>query len=86
MMQKIEYVNNSDIQKRVGELLADSTMINIQDDRDGSGMWIVIHQTKPTILNAEMLERWGERSNDFVGASIASHAWKHFDETGEIAK
>ena len=85
-MQKIEYVDSSDILRRVDELLANSTMINIQDDRDGSGMWIVIHQTKPTILHTEMLERWGERNDDFVGASIASHAWKHFDETGEVAK
>jgi len=41
-----EYVDSLNLQKRVGELLADSTMINIQDDRDGSGMWIVTHETK----------------------------------------
>jgi hypothetical protein len=34
----------------------------------------------------EMLEHWGERCPDFDGACIACHAWKHFDETGEIAK
>jgi hypothetical protein len=55
-MQKIEYVDSSEIQRRVGELLANSTMINIQDDRDGSGMWIVIHQTKPTILHTKMID------------------------------
>jgi hypothetical protein len=41
-----EYVHSLNLQKRLGELLADSTMINIQDDRDGSGMWIVTHETK----------------------------------------
>jgi hypothetical protein len=34
----------------------------------------------------EMLEYWGERCEDFDGGCIACHAWKHFDETGEIAK
>jgi hypothetical protein len=83
-MQKIEYVDSSEIQRRVGELLANSTMINIQDDRDGSGMWIVIHQTKPTILHTKMLEHWGERCEEFEQDCFACHAWAHFDKTGGI--
>ena len=86
-MQKIEYVNDLDIDKRVAELLKKATMINIQDDRGGSGTWIVIHTSEPTpLLYNEMLEYWGERCKDFDGGCIACHAWKHFDETGEIAK
>ena len=48
--QRIEYVRDLDIQKRIAELLVNSTMINIQDDRGGSGAWIVIHNSEPTPL------------------------------------
>ena len=86
-MQKIEYVSDLDVDKRIAELLKTASMINIQDDRGGSGSWIVIHSPKPTAwVNREMLEHWGERCSTFDGACIACHAWKHFDETGEIAK
>jgi hypothetical protein len=33
-----------------------------------------------------MLEYWGERCKDFDGGCVLCQAWKHFDETGEIAK
>ena len=89
-MKKREYVHDEDIQKRVIELLTDTTVITtvitIQDDRGGIGMWLVTHETEPTDAEEAMTQLWGEREDEFDGASIASHAWKHFDETGEIAK
>ena len=89
-MKKREYVHHIDVQRRVRELLTDTTAvittITIQDDRGGSGMWLVTHETEPTDGEIEMTQLWGEREDEFDGASIASHAWKHFDETGEIAR
>ena len=85
-MEKSEYVINEDIQKRIAELLVDSEAITIQDDRGGSGMWYVTYEIRYELMEEKMIEHWGERSDDFDGASIASHAWKHFDETGEIAQ
>jgi len=89
-MKKREYVHDEDIQKRVIELLTDTTVITttitIQDDRGGIGMWIVTHETESTDAEEEMLEYWGERCDHYNGGCIACHAWKHFDSTGEIAK
>jgi hypothetical protein len=89
-MKKREYVHDIDVQRRVGELLTDTTAvittITILDDRGGSGMWLVMHETEPTDREIEMTQLWGERKDEFDGAFIACHAWKHFDETGEIAK
>jgi hypothetical protein len=85
-MEKSEYVENENIQKRIAELLVDSDEITIQDDRGGSGMWFVTYQTSFELLEERMVELWGERSNEFDSTSIASHAWKHFDETGEVAQ
>jgi hypothetical protein len=51
-MKKREYVHDIDVQRRVGELLTQTTAvittITILDDRGGSGMWIVTHETEPT--------------------------------------
>ena len=85
-MEKSEYVINEDIQKRIAELLVDSEEITIQDDRGGSGMWFVTYEIRYELMEERMLEYWGERCKDFDGGCIACHAWKHFDETGEIAK
>lgn len=90
-MKKREYVHAIDVQRRVGELLTQTTAvittITILDDRGGSGMWIVTHETEPsTDEEIAMIDYWGERCDDYDGGCIACHAWKHFDETGEIAK
>jgi hypothetical protein len=89
-MKKREYVHDIDVQRRVGELLTQTTAIittiTILDDRGGSGMWVVTHETEPPDEEIAMIGYWGERCPDFDGACIACHAWKHFDETGEIAK
>jgi len=44
-----------------------------------------ISDDEPTRAEIEMLEDWGERCEEFDGACIVCRAWKHFDETGEIA-
>jgi hypothetical protein len=85
-MKKKEYVHDIDVQRRVGELLVNATTITILDDRGGSGMWIVTHETASTDAEEAMIGYWGERCDDYDGCCIACHAWKHFDETGEIAK
>lgn len=45
-----------------------------------------ISDDEPTRAETEMLEDWGERCPEFNGACIVCQAWKHFDETGEVAK
>ena len=45
-----------------------------------------VRDDESTKAETEMLEYWGKRCEDFDGGCIACHAWKHFDETGEIAK
>ena len=47
---------------------------------------IAKHRLKELKAEQEMTEYWGERCKDFNSECIACHAWKHFDDTGEIAK
>ena len=47
---------------------------------------LMTEEEKAQAKAQEMLEYWGERCDTFDGDCIACHAWKNFDETGEIAK
>jgi len=46
----------------------------------------VIEETIKEMRLMAQEKHWGERCNDYDEGCIACRAWKHFDETGEIAK
>ena len=55
---------------------------NPDDDLTGKDLDQAIRE----IREVSQRDYWGERCKDFNAECVACHAWKHFDETGEVVE